>query len=167
MFFLGGRFFVWTVNSDCLSDKFDGRSEISTIRHRGWLCGSNRRRLLGLLSSLSGLGCACSWRGFILFLASVLVTFALVLALVLSRQDMHKQAVSRLALILARIWAFESISSSSFIVESGVLAASEWYRVLPLACCVGLCKSGNSLQSARVVTHHVLPKCIYWPARQG
>ena len=38
-------FFVWTVTSDCLADKFGGRLEISTIRHRGWLRGSNRRPL--------------------------------------------------------------------------------------------------------------------------
>ena len=40
-------FFVRTVTSDCLADMFGGRLEISTIRHRGWLCGSNRRPLTG------------------------------------------------------------------------------------------------------------------------
>ena len=44
-FFLGGRFFMRTVTSDCLADKFGGRLEISTIRHHGWLRGSNRRPL--------------------------------------------------------------------------------------------------------------------------
>ena len=34
-----------TVTSDCLADKFGGRLEISTIRLRGWLCGSNHRPL--------------------------------------------------------------------------------------------------------------------------
>ena len=46
-FFLGGRFFVRTVTSDCLADKFGGQLEIFTIRHHGWLCGSNRRPLPG------------------------------------------------------------------------------------------------------------------------
>ena len=41
---LGGRF-RRMVNSNCLADKFNGGLEISTIRHCGWLCGSNRRRL--------------------------------------------------------------------------------------------------------------------------
>ena len=45
--FLGGRFFVRTVASDCLADKFGGRLEIATIRLGGWLCGSNRRPLHG------------------------------------------------------------------------------------------------------------------------
>ena len=45
VFSLCGGFFVRTVNSDYLADKFGGRLEISTIRHRGWLFGSNRRRL--------------------------------------------------------------------------------------------------------------------------
>ena len=44
VFFLRGHFFVRTVNSDCLADKVGGRLETSTIRHRGWLRGSNRRQ---------------------------------------------------------------------------------------------------------------------------
>ena len=36
--------FVRAVNSDCIVDKFGGQLEIYTIRHRGWLCGSNCRR---------------------------------------------------------------------------------------------------------------------------
>ena len=45
VFSFADGFFVRTVNSDCLADQFDGRLEIFTIRHRGWLCGSNHRRL--------------------------------------------------------------------------------------------------------------------------
>ena len=45
-FFFTDVFFVQTDNSDCLADKFGRRLETFTIRHRGWLCGSNRRRLL-------------------------------------------------------------------------------------------------------------------------
>ena len=52
-FFLGGRFFVRTVNSDCLVDKFGGRFEISIIRHHEWLCGSNRQHPVRSVRSIS------------------------------------------------------------------------------------------------------------------
>ena len=42
-------FFVRTVTSDCLADKFGGQLENYTIRHPEWLHSSNRRRLGGKL----------------------------------------------------------------------------------------------------------------------
>ena len=49
-------FFAQTVNSDCLADKFGGKFNISTIRHRGWLSISNRWHLGRGEGTMRGLG---------------------------------------------------------------------------------------------------------------